>query len=56
MATLQRCTELLDSRCIHYAHTRHANAYRAREVAAAEHVPAYKLAPAYLVVSANPNR
>jgi len=44
MATLQRCTELLDRKCIPYTHTRHANAYRAREVAAAEHLPPYKLA------------
>jgi Ala-tRNA(Pro) deacylase len=44
MATLQRCTELLDRKHIHYTHTRHANAYRAREVAAAEHLPPYKLA------------
>jgi Ala-tRNA(Pro) deacylase len=44
MATLQRCTELLNRRHIRYAHTRHANAYRAREVAAAEHVPSSKLA------------
>jgi Ala-tRNA(Pro) deacylase len=44
MGTLQRCTELLERRHIHYTHTRHANAYRAREVAAAEHVPSSKLA------------
>ena len=44
MATLQRCTELLDRKRIPYTHTRHANAYRAREVAAAEHLPPYKLA------------
>jgi Ala-tRNA(Pro) deacylase len=42
--TLQRCTELLDRRHIHYTHTHHANAYTAREVAAAEHVAPYKLA------------
>jgi Ala-tRNA(Pro) deacylase len=44
MTSLQRCIELLDSDRIHYTHTRHANAYRAREVAAAEHVPPYRLA------------
>jgi Ala-tRNA(Pro) deacylase len=44
MATLQRCTELLDRSRVKYTHTRHANAYRAREVAEAEHVPPYKLA------------
>ena len=38
MTSLQRCTELLDSHRFHYTHTRHANAYRAREVAAAEYL------------------
>jgi len=44
MATLQRCTDLLDRGRIHYTHAHHANAYRAREVAAVEHLPPYKLA------------
>lgn len=44
MTSLQRSIDLLDSHHIHYTHTRHANAYRAREVAAAEHVPPYRLA------------
>ena len=44
MATLQRCMELLDRNGARYTHTRHANAYEAREVAAAEHVPPYRFA------------
>ena len=44
MTTLKRCIEFLDNNDIPYAHTRHANAYRARDVAAAEHLPACRLA------------
>jgi len=44
MATLERCTGLLDRRHIDYTHTHHANAYTAREVAAAEHVSPHKFA------------
>jgi Ala-tRNA(Pro) deacylase len=36
--------DLLDTHQVRYTHTHHANAYRAREVAAAEHVPAHRLA------------
>ena len=39
MTTLRRCIEFLDRNAVHYVHTRHANAYRARELAVAEHVP-----------------
>ena len=39
MTTLRRCIEFLDRNAVHYVHTRHANAYRARELARAEHVP-----------------
>jgi prolyl-tRNA editing enzyme YbaK/EbsC (Cys-tRNA(Pro) deacylase) len=44
MAGLQRCIELLERNQVRYTHTRRANAYRAREVATAEHVPAGRLA------------
>ena len=44
MTTLKRCIEFLDNNDIPYAHTRHANAYRARDVAAAEHLPPCRLA------------
>jgi Ala-tRNA(Pro) deacylase len=44
MTTLRRCLDFLDRNRIAYAHTTHANAYRAREVAFAEHLLPYKLA------------
>jgi Ala-tRNA(Pro) deacylase len=44
MTTLQRCLEFLDHNQIRYAHTGHRVAYTALEVAAAEHLPAAKLA------------
>ena len=53
MTSLQGCIGLLDSHRIHYTHTRHANAYRAREVAAAEHVPPYRLAKTVIFCADN---
>jgi Ala-tRNA(Pro) deacylase len=44
MTTLRRCIELLDRHRIRYTHTRHANAYRARDVAVAEQVPSHRVA------------
>ncbi len=44
MTTLQRCLEFLDRQQIRYAHTGHRVAYTALEVAAAEHLPAAKMA------------
>lgn len=44
MTTLQRCLEFLDRNQIRYAHTGHRVAYTALDVAAAEHLPAAKLA------------
>ena len=44
MTTLQRCLEFLDRSQIRYAHTGHRVAYTALEVAAAEHLPAAKMA------------
>ena len=44
MGTLQRCMELLRRHRVPYVHTIHPNAFRAREVASAEHLPPYKLA------------
>jgi Ala-tRNA(Pro) deacylase len=44
MTTLRRCLDFLDRNRIPYAHTTHANSYRAREVASAEHMLPYKVA------------
>ena len=44
MTTLQRCLEFLDRNRIRYAHTGHPVAYTALEVAAAEHLPAARMA------------
>ena len=44
MTTLHRCLEFLDARHIPYTRSVHGQAYRAREVAVAEHVPAEQLA------------
>jgi Ala-tRNA(Pro) deacylase len=44
MTTLRRCLEFLDQNGVCYTHSSHANAYRAREVANAEHVSAHKVA------------
>lgn len=49
MNTLRRCLDMLERYRIPYLHTKHANAYRAREVAAAEHLPPYMLAKSVLV-------
>jgi Ala-tRNA(Pro) deacylase len=49
MTTLQRTLDLLALSDIPYVHTRHANAYRAMEVAAAEHLPARRLAKTVVV-------
>lgn len=44
MTTLQRCLEFLDQNQIRYAHTGHRVAYTALDVAAAEHLPAARMA------------
>ena len=49
MTTLRRCLDMLERYRIPYVHTSHANAYRAREVAEAEHLPAYMLAKTVIV-------
>jgi Ala-tRNA(Pro) deacylase len=43
MTTLQTCLNYLDERGIRYAHTTHSPAYTAKEVAAAEHIPAHRM-------------
>lgn len=43
MSTLQNCLRYLDNHGIRYAHTTHSLAYTAKEVAAAEHVPAHRM-------------
>jgi Ala-tRNA(Pro) deacylase len=53
MDTLRRCLDMLERYQIPYVHTSHANAYRAREVAAAEHLPPYMLAKAVLICGPN---
>lgn len=44
MTTLQSCLNYLDAHGIRYAHTMHSPAYTAEEVAAAEHIPAHRMA------------
>ena len=53
MTTLRRCLDMLERYQIPHVHTRHANAYSAREVAVAEHRPPYMLAKTVIVRSAN---
>lgn len=43
MSTLQNCLHYLDNHGIRYAHTTHSLAYTAKEVAAAEHIPAHRM-------------
>jgi Ala-tRNA(Pro) deacylase len=44
MSTLENCLNYLDAHGIRYAHTTHSPAYTAEEVAAAEHMPAHRMA------------
>lgn len=44
MTTLQACLNYLDSSGVRYTHTSHPVAYTAREVAAAEFMPAHRVA------------
>ncbi len=44
MTTLRQCIDLLDRSNVSYIHTRHANAYRARDLAAAENLPMSRVA------------
>jgi Ala-tRNA(Pro) deacylase len=53
MTTLQRCLEMLDRLQISHVHTRHPNAYRALEVADAEHIPPRMLAKTVVVRGPN---
>lgn len=53
MTTLRRCLHMLQRYRIPHVHTSHANAYRAQEVAQAEHLPAYMLAKT--VILRDPN-
>jgi Ala-tRNA(Pro) deacylase len=46
MTTLRRSLDLLDRSEVSYIHTRHPNAYRARDLATAEHLPASRVAKA----------
>ena len=49
MTALRRCLSLLVRNHIPHLHTSHKNAYRAREVAEAEHLPPYMLAKNVIV-------
>ena len=53
MNTLRRCLDMLERHGIPHVHTSHANAYRAREVAEAEHLPPYMLAKTVIVHGPN---
>ena len=44
MTMLRRCIDLLDRNKVSYVHTRHTNAFRARELAIAEHLPPSRVA------------
>ena len=44
MTTLKRCIDLLERNQVSHIHTRHSNAYRARDIATAEHLPASRVA------------
>jgi Ala-tRNA(Pro) deacylase len=44
MTTLRQCIDLLDRNDVSYVHTRHANAYRAQDLARAERLPASRVA------------
>lgn len=44
MTTLQKCLEYLDEQGIRYARTTHSPAFTAEQVAAAEHIPAHRIA------------
>jgi Ala-tRNA(Pro) deacylase len=53
MTSLQRCLDMLDRFQIPHVHTHHANAYRALEVAGAEHIPPRMLAKTVIVRGPN---
>ena len=53
MAILGKLQEFLDQNRVEYRHTIHPTAYTAREVAAAEHIPACEIAKTVLFLSEN---
>ena len=53
MTALRRCLDMLERYRIPHVHTSHANAYRAREVAEAEHLPPCMLAKTVIVHGPN---
>ncbi|HTQ53004.1 MAG TPA: YbaK/EbsC family protein [Bryobacteraceae bacterium] len=53
MALLVRLQELLDNSGVAYTHTVHPLAYTAREVAAAEHIPAQEVAKVVVFLAEN---
>ena len=53
MTTLRRCLEMLERNRVPHVHTSHANAYCARDVAEAEHLPPSMLAKTVIVHSAD---
>lgn len=53
MAMLKKLQELLEASGVEYRHTQHPTAYTAREVAAAEHIPAHEVAKTVIFLSEN---
>src|SRR5688500_11601802 len=53
MTALRRCLDMLERCQVPFVYTRHANAYTARDVAEAEHVPPYMLAKTVIVRGPN---
>jgi len=53
MAMLKKLEEFLNASGVEYRHTQHPTAYTAREVAAAEHIPAHEVAKTVVFLSEN---
>lgn len=53
MAMLKKLQDLLEQNGVEYRHTVHPTAYTAREVAAAEHIPAREVAKTVVFLSEN---
>jgi len=51
MAMLKKLEEFLNASGVEYRHTQHPTAYTAREVAAAEHIPAHEVAKTVVFLS-----
>src|SRR5450755_2067262 len=49
MTTLKRCLDYLDAHHVRYAHTVHSAAITAKQVAAAEYMPAHRMAKSVVI-------